>query len=164
MVFSPALPDDLPELEILYRSAARHMEAQGIFQWDDIYPDKQVISGDIERGEMLVGRVDARIVIAFTLEPCVRGQYEPAHWRYDEPRFLVLHRLCVHPSHQGRGAAREAMDYIERTALESGIRAIRLDAYSLNPAALRLYESRGYEKAGEIRYRKGLFYLYEKKL
>ncbi|MEZ4627252.1 MAG: hypothetical protein R2912_03860 [Eubacteriales bacterium] len=49
MVFSRALPDDLPELVSLYRLAARRMEAKGIFQWDDIYPDSHVISRDIER-------------------------------------------------------------------------------------------------------------------
>ncbi|MEZ4508791.1 MAG: GNAT family N-acetyltransferase [Eubacteriales bacterium] len=121
MVFSRALPDDLPELVSLYRLAARRMEAKGIFQWDDIYPDSHVISRDIERGEMRMRRIGAQIAVAFSLESCVSGQYEQAHWRYDEPRFLVLHRLCVHPSHQGCGMAREAMDFVERAALERGI-------------------------------------------
>ena len=56
------------------------------------------------------------------------------------------------------------MDFLEQSVLDRGLRAIRLDAFSLNPAALKLYESRGYERAGEIQFRKGLFYLYEKRL
>jgi ribosomal protein S18 acetylase RimI-like enzyme len=98
------------------------------------------------------------------IEYCDQGGYEPAAWRYDEPRFAVLHRLCVHPEFQGRGVAGEAMDYIESSVVSRGVHAVRLDAFSQNPAALRLYERRGYVKAGEIVYRKGLFYLYEKKL
>ena len=77
---------------------------------------------------------------------------------------MVLHRLCVHPDFQGQGVARQAMDYLENEVRARGIQTIRLDAFSQNPTALHLYESRGYQKAGEISYRKGLFYLYEKKL
>jgi predicted GNAT family acetyltransferase len=39
-----------------------------------------------------------------------------------------------------------------------------LDAFSLNPFALRLYEKIGYVRVGEANWRKGLFYLYEKKI
>ena len=113
---------------------------------------------------MSVGRVGGRIAVAFSLEYGGEGDYEPAEWRYPADRFAVLHRLCVHPDFQGRGVAREAMDHIEKRARGQGAQALRLDAFSQNPSALRLYERRGYEKAGEIRYRKGLFYLYEKRL
>jgi hypothetical protein len=40
--------------------------------------------------------------------------------------------------------------------------AIRLDAFTLNPGAIRLYEGRGYRKAGSVRFRKGMFNCYEK--
>ncbi|NLI54465.1 MAG: N-acetyltransferase [Clostridiales bacterium] len=164
MDFSTARRCDLPELIALYRAAIQSMDAQGIPQWDEIYPDRRVIAEDISRGEMEVGRVGETIAVAFSLELCGEGDYEPANWRYPAPRFVVLHRLCVHPAFQGRGIAKEAMDHIEQSVLTRGIHAIRLDAFSRNPAALRLYESRGYEKAGTIQYRKGLFYLYEKRL
>jgi len=164
MEFSPATHKDLPELMQLYRAATLQMDAQGIPQWDEIYPDQLVIGEDIARGEMTLGMIDGHIAVAFMLESCAEGDYERAQWRYLEPRFVVLHRLCVHPDFQGRGVARKTMDYLEREVLARGICTIRLDAFSQNPAALHLYESRGYEKAGEIRYRKGLFYLYEKKL
>jgi ribosomal protein S18 acetylase RimI-like enzyme len=56
------------------------------------------------------------------------------------------------------------MKYAEDTLRSEGIEAVRLDAFSQNPAALRLYEKRGYEKVGEVTFRKGRFYLFEKKL
>ena len=164
MEFRGAEPRDLPELMALFRAATRQMDAQGILQWDDIYPDEATIRADIVRGQMRVGTRSGKIAVAFMLELCSEGDYEPADWRYHEPDFVVLHRLCVHPDFQGQGVAKEAMDFLEDAMLSSGIRTIRLDAFSQNPAALHLYESRGYEKAGEIRYRKGLFYLYEKRL
>ena len=160
---SPSL-EDLPELMALFRAATQHMDAHGIPQWDEIYPTESFIRDDITSGQMRVGLVKGRIAVAYALEECGKDDYEPADWRYDEPVFVVLHRLCVHPDVQGQGVAKETMDALEADVLSRGIHAIRLDAFSRNPAALHLYESRGYEKAGEITYRKGLFYLYEKKL
>jgi GNAT superfamily N-acetyltransferase len=159
MEFTFAKTCDLVELMSLYRAVTRHMEAQRIPQWDEIYPSVEVIRQDIERGQMRLGCVEGTIALAYSLEPCTRGEYEPADWRYDVQQFFVLHRLCVHPSFQGKGLARLAMDHLEEEARSLGIYAIRLDAFSQ-----KLYESRGYEKAGEITYRKGLFYLYEKDL
>lgn len=164
MEFRGATLSDLPELMALFRAATRQMDAQGILQWDEIYPDEATIRADIVRGQMRVGTRSDRIAVAFMLDLCKAGDYEPADWRYREPDFAVLHRLCVHPDFQGQGVAKAAMDFLESAMLSSGIQTIRLDAFSQNPAALHLYESRGYEKAGEIRYRKGLFYLYEKRL
>jgi ribosomal protein S18 acetylase RimI-like enzyme len=164
MLFSRAQRTDFPELIALYRAATKRMDEQGIPQWDEIYPGGRVIREDISRGQMEVCRIDGRIAAAFSLEFFREGGYEPAAWRYAEPRFAVLHRLCVHPDFQGRGVAASAMDYLEERVRSLGVRAVRLDAFSQNPAALRLYEGRGYQKAGEIAYRKGLFYLYEKKL
>ena len=164
MEFSAATEHDLLQLMSLYRAATRQMDKLGISQWDDRYPTESIIREDINSGQMQVGRNGDRIAVAYVLEECHAGEYEPAAWRYDEPRFVVLHRLCVHPDFQGQRIAQTAMDTLEAEVLSRGIFTIRLDAFSQNPVALHLYESRGYEKAGEIVYRKGLFFLYEKKL
>ncbi len=164
MLFSRAERADFPELTTLYRAATQRMIDQKIEQWDEIYPDCRVIREDISRGMMDAGRLDGKIAVAYSLEFCREGGYEPAAWRYAVPYFAVLHRLCVHPDFQGRGVAGETMVHLEEAIRSRGIFAVRLDAFSQNPVALHLYESRGYLKAGEITYRKGLFYLYEKKL
>ena len=164
MVFANARKQDLPEIVSLFQAATRQMDAQGVFQWDELYPDEGILSEDVSRGNMVIGTLESRIAVAFMLDYCEDSDYESADWRYCEQNIVVLHRLCVHPDFQGRGVARQTMDYLEREVRAHGIKTIRLDAFSQNPAALHLYESRGYRKAGEILYRKGLFYLYEKKL
>ena len=164
MDFSYARSDDFSELLALYRAAIARMDEQNIPQWDEIYPSAEILQEDVTSGQMQIGRLNGKIAVAFLLEECSEEDYEEADWRYRDPRFIVLHRLCVHPAFQGQGIARQTMDYLEQAVLDRGLYAIRLDAFSLNPSALKLYESRGYEKAGEIRFRKGLFYLYEKRL
>ena len=164
MNFSTAQAEDLAEILRLFRAATTRMDAHGVYQWDEIYPDEGILSEDIARGNMTIGNIDGRIAVAFMLDFCEDSDYETAAWRYCAQDIVVLHRLCVHPDFQGQGVARQAMDYLENEVRAQGIKTIRLDAFSQNPTALHLYESRGYQKAGEISYRKGLFYLYEKKL
>lgn len=53
---------------------------------------------------------------------------------------------------------------IEDILQKEGIRSIRLDVFSQNPYALKMYEALGYQKVGGASWRKGLFYLLEKKL
>ena len=164
MEFIHAKQSDLSQLMALYRAATKSMYEQGILQWDEIYPAESFLSEDIALERMYLARIEGKIAVAFSLEECGEGDYEPAAWRYEAPQFVVLHRLCVHPDFQGQGVSKAAMDFLEQETLSRGIHAIRLDAFPQNRAAIRLYESRGYEKAGEITYRKGLFFLYEKKL
>jgi len=52
----------------------------------------------------------------------------------------------------------------EGVLINMGIKSVRLDTFSENPAALRLYEKLGYKNTGRVNFRKGLFYLFEKSL
>lgn len=164
MEFLRAQASNLPELMHLFRAATRSMDEQGIFQWDELYPDEGIIQEDIRRANMTIGVIEGRIAVAFMLDFCEDSDYESADWHCRETQIVVLHRLCVHPDFQGQGVARKAMGYLENEVRSCGRKTIRLDAFSQNPAALHLYESCGYQKAGTIHYRKGLFYLYEKDL
>jgi len=56
------------------------------------------------------------------------------------------------------------MKQIENQALEDGMEELRLDVYSLNPYSLKLYDHAGYVKTGEANWRKGHFYLMEKRV
>lgn len=90
--------------------------------------------------------------------------YARGRWLYPETPYLVLHRPCVSPAFQSRGIGAQAVRQAERISKEAGAGAIRLDAFSQNPFALRLYERLGYRRVGQAMLRMGLFYLYEKKL
>ena len=52
--------------------------------------------------------------------------------------------------------------HIEKQLKEIDIHVIRLDVFSNNPLALRLYNSLGYSKVGHADWRKRKFFLMEK--
>jgi hypothetical protein len=54
------------------------------------------------------------------------------------------------------------MQFVETKAKNDGYTAIRLDAFSANPKSLELYQGLGYSLAGQVYFRKGMFYCFEK--
>ncbi|HQL04640.1 MAG TPA: GNAT family N-acetyltransferase [Treponemataceae bacterium] len=63
-----------------------------------------------------------------------------------------------------RGLAQKMLAFAETFGREQGYFSIRLDAFSGNTAAIKLYEKNNYRMRGTVRFRKGEFYCYEKNL
>lgn len=164
MIIRKADLEDLNIIISIFESGIKTMCNSGIYQWDDIYPTSDVIKEDILKNEMYVGTKDNIIVSAFAVNNECDEQYKNGMWKYSSENYAVIHRLCVNPDYQNQKIARNTMIEIEEILTKQGVESIRLDAFSLNPYALKLYENLGYEKVGEASWRKGLFYLLEKKL
>lgn len=153
--------DELDTLLDIVQAATRHMEAKGIHQWDDIYPDRAILQTDIDSQHMHVIEVQGRIVGMISINDSQSPEYQYVKWKYSG-RVLVIHRLTIDPSHQRQGMATRLMDFAEKTAEKQGYETIRFDAFTQNPGATALYGHLGYEKAGTVRFRKGVFFCFEK--
>lgn len=57
----PADPSDLEPVFAIVQRAARHMDSQGIHQWDSLYPAREDLAEDITRGELWVGTVEGQV-------------------------------------------------------------------------------------------------------
>ena len=78
MNYRLATIDDFQEIIGIYRSAIDAMNADGIMQWDEIYPTVDDIHKDIDTQEMYVGLKDSRICVAYTLNKESDAQYQNA--------------------------------------------------------------------------------------
>jgi ribosomal protein S18 acetylase RimI-like enzyme len=161
MRIRPAYIEELDVLHGIVRDATRHMDEQGIPQWDEMYPNKAILLKDIERQEMHVIEPDGQVAGFIVINEDQSPEYAAVEWTYPG-RTLVVHRLTIAPTYQRRGLATRLMDFAEETAAIQGYSCIRLDAFKHNPAAFTLYENRGYRKAGLVRFRKGEFFCYER--
>ena len=159
-----AVPSDLDDLFYMFQSAIKHMEKNNIFQWDHIYPDKLTLGEDIEKQQMTLALINDEIAAAFVINTECDDEYADGAWNMPDARYMVVHRLCVNPYYQHMGIARKIMEHIEKEAMLKEVQSIRLDAYTKNPYALRLYESIGYITVGYANWRKGRFCLMEKVL
>lgn len=162
--FRLAEKSDIDDVFEVFKAAIQKMIENEIFQWDEVYPDKNILAEDILKGQLYIGCVDNKIVSVYVINDEYDEQYRNGDWRYRNLSYKVLHRLCVNPKVQNRGIGRKTMNHIEKEVKAKGIECIRLDAFTLNPVALKLYENLGYSKVGFADFRKGKFYLMEKKL
>ena len=156
----------IEELDVLHgivRDATRHMDEQGIPQWDEIYPNKLTLKDDVERGQMHVIEVEGRVAGFIVINEEQSPEYAEVAWEYSG-RVLVIHRLTIDPTYQRRGLAMRLMDFAEEIAATEKYDCIRLDAFTRNIAAFTLYENRAYRMAGRVHLRKGEFFCYEKEI
>jgi ribosomal protein S18 acetylase RimI-like enzyme len=125
------------------------------------YPDEKTLDNDTKRVRLPFGGFRELLAAASNENPnrntsCLTG--------IAQQKVCVLHRLCVNPKVQRQGIGARILSLAENAARESGYGAVRLDAFSQNPAALKLYAKSGYRYVGNVFFRKGKFFCYEKKL
>jgi ribosomal protein S18 acetylase RimI-like enzyme len=164
MEIRQAGPADFDMVWDLFGDTAAHMRAQGIDQWGDAYPTRDMLRRDIDTGCQYICMDGGAVAAVFTIDQIGNDGYNNGLWQYPDAVYYVIHRFCVNPVLQRQGFGTRVMDLIEALIAGKGGETVRLDAYSKNPAALRLYEGRGYKRAGHVYFEGKVFYLYEKKL
>jgi GNAT superfamily N-acetyltransferase len=155
---------DLPEVMSLIAAAIAGMRFQGIDQWDEIYPDEKTILSDIDEGSLFVLTSGGRVAGIVVINEKQEEAYQGVSWQFTAGRCCVVHRLCVHPDFENQGIGKRLMACAEEQARARGYNLIRLDAFSKNPKAIRFYKKLGFRQAGEVRFRKGVFFCFEKQL
>ncbi|MEJ6765509.1 MAG: GNAT family N-acetyltransferase, partial [Flavobacteriaceae bacterium] len=91
--------------------------------------------------------------------------YSKVNWLTPNKNNLYLHRLAVDPDYQKKGYAKQLMSFSFEFAKANNIKSIRLDTFSGNPFNNVFYSNLGFEKLGEIYFRKQSdkpFYCFEK--
>lgn len=164
MIIKSGKIEDVNAIMEIIKEAVIDMEAQEIFQWDNIYQNEEVISNDIFEGNLYTYCEENIIKGFIVLNEFQDKEYETIKWKHDTNKNLIIHRLCVNPKYKGRGIATALIKYAEEFGENNRDEAIRLDSFINNPNACRLYSKNGYEKRGIVNFRKGQFWCMEKKL
>ena len=157
---------DISGIFDIISNCIKHMESQGVYQWNKFYPNADIIENDIEREHCYVLKDNGRCIAYVAINEEQSPEYSQIKWFFDGKKVLVIHRLSVHPESQGKGIAKKMLNFIEDVATKNNYSCIRLDAYSGNETALKLYENFGYKKAGQVYFpwRDLPFYCYEKEI
>lgn len=156
--------NDIDRIMDLVKDCIDDMETRGIHQWGEYYPTREIIQDDIENRSMYTAKENDEVLGIIAINEEQPPEWEKVNWSTQEGRILTVHRLAVKPTRQKQGIARRLLDYAEDYAADNGYTSIRLDAYSGNPIALRLYENHQYKRVGQVYFpmRDLPFYVYEK--
>ena len=163
--FRKATPAELPEIWTILQGAILRRKEDGSSQWQDGYPNMDVVKNDMSAGAAFVLK-QGETVVGYTAvfvnnEPeyaNIKGQ-----WLSNED-FLVFHRIAISQEHLGQGLAKKMVEFIEDHARSLGIRSIKADTNFDNMAMLHIFAKGGYTFCGEVYFRGSARKAFEKVL
>ena len=153
-----------PIWRILQQAVLRRKE-EGSNQWQDGYPNPEVVQKDIEKGDGFV-LLSGETIIGYS---AVLINNEPAYEKIEgnwltNDDFVVLHRVAISEKYLGKGFAKMILGYIEDFARSNNIYSIKADTNFDNIAMLKIFENSGYSYCGEVYFRGSARKAYEKVL
>jgi GNAT superfamily N-acetyltransferase len=163
--FRKATTLEIPAIWDILQQAIARRKKDGSDQWQDGYPNPEVVKKDIEadhgyvltEGETIIGYT----AILINDEPeyaSIKGEW------LSNTDFVVFHRVAVSEEHLGKGLAKKMLEYIEEFALKNDIFSIKADTNFDNIAMLKIFEKSGYKYCGKVYFRGGEREAFEKVL
>lgn len=150
--------------EILQQAIERRRK-DGSQQWQDGYPNLEVVKMDISLGKGYVleaeGAIAAYAALVFNDEPAyddIEGSW------LTNGDFLVIHRVAVSDGFLGKGIAFILFQILENFAREHQVYSIKVDTNFDNLAMLHILEKLQFQYCGEVYFRGSARKAYEKVL
>ncbi|MBD0725966.1 GNAT family N-acetyltransferase [Flavobacterium sp. L1I52] len=163
--FRKASLSEIPQIWTILEKAIQRRKEDGSNQWQDGYPNPEVIQKDIEKEAGFVLTTNNEI-IGYS---AVMINDEPAYakiigkWITNED-FVVFHRVAITDDYLGKGLSKVILNYIEDFALSNQIYSLKADTNFDNLAMLHLFEKLGYQYCGEVYFRGSARKAFEKVL
>jgi ribosomal protein S18 acetylase RimI-like enzyme len=164
MIIRKAEISDLENIMLMYKSCVAGMIANGIDQWDESYPNAEVIMEDLIAQTYFAAIENEIIIAGINIDQNQDDTYLALDWKDKKNQFLVVHRLAVKVEFWNDGIGKSLMLFTENLVTEKGLNSIRLDTYSGNPKAMEFYRRLGYRELGTINLKpnKNEYYCFEK--
>ena len=163
--FRPAKISEAFEIWQILKDAIQRRKEDGSNQWQDGYPNMDVVKNDIERKIGFVLTQNDNIIgytaIIINDEPDyinIEGK-----WLTNQ-EFMVYHRVAISKKFLAKGMAKKMMKLIEEYALSKNIYSLKADTNHDNIPMLKIFEKMGYSFCGTVHIRQSPRKAYEKVL
>lgn len=150
----PAELHDFDTIMTLISHARAAIARLGIDQWQDGYPEPEVIKNDITQGIGWVFEVENKI--AGYMVPL--ADPEPIYdqlqneWLQNDMPYLTVHRMAIDDGYRGTGLSMQMFAFAEKLAREKGLASVRADTHTGNLAMQRLLDKCGFTYCGDVSY------------
>lgn len=163
--FRKAKIAEIPQIWNIIQDAIQRRKEDGSNQWQDGYPNPDVLKNDIikETGFVLT---ENNVIIGYCAilindEP----EYENIEGKWlTTTDFVVFHRVAITTTHLGKGFAKVMFNYIEDYALSKNIYSVKADTNFDNLPMISIFEKTGYVFCGEVYFRGSARKAFEKVL
>jgi GNAT superfamily N-acetyltransferase len=152
--FRKALLSEKEKIWEILQFAIKRRKEDGSNQWQDGYPNLQVIENDIKKGEGFV-LTDENTIIGYS---AVIINNEPEYakiigkWLTNSD-FVVVHRIAIAKNYLGQNLSKILLENVEDFALNNSIYSIKVDTNFDNFAMLKILNKMNYTYCGEVYFR-----------
>jgi GNAT superfamily N-acetyltransferase len=163
--FRQASASEVPQIwEIIQQAIVRRKNDESQ-QWQDGYPNEDVIKQDISKGIGYV-LIDDNIVAGYA---AILFNDEPAYEQLKgawltNGNFAVVHRVAISDDYLGKGLAQKIFLFVEDLAKGNNVFSIKVDTNFDNIPMLKILEKLGYTYCGEVTFRGSFRKAFEKTL
>ena len=161
--FKKADSTDIPEIWAILQHAIIRRKNDGSNQWQDGYPNPEVIKNDVEKGYGYV-LTDDETIIGYC---AILINDEPEYLKIEgnwltNTDFVVFHRVAIAKKYLGRNLSKTIIDFIEDFARKNNIKSLKADTNHDNFAMMKIFEKSGFTFCGIVHFRGSPRRAYEK--
>ena len=145
-----AFPNEVEAIMQVIEEAKKCLADAGSDQWQNGYPNADVIIEDIISGQAYVAMEEGALLAYAAVTKNPEAAYEAIYegsWQDGESEYLVFHRIAVAADAQGQGLAQtfleglmEGFDYLD----------FRSDTHAENRAMQHIFEKLGFKQVGKV--------------
>ncbi|HTH55869.1 MAG TPA: GNAT family N-acetyltransferase [Cyclobacteriaceae bacterium] len=165
MILRKARPSEANDIWVILQQAIEQRRKDGSGQWQNGYPNEQVVQDDIAKGHAYV-LADKDVIIAYA---AIIFEREPAYDHIDgkwlsDGDYVVVHRVATSDAAKGRGVAATLFEMLENLCLEKKVYSIKVDTIHDNFRMMKLLDKLHYTYCGQIFFQNAWCRAYEKVL
>lgn len=149
-----AQPRDHAAIMALVARARAAIARLGIDQWQDGYPEPEIIANDIDQGIGILFEVDGAIagyMVALSDPEPIYEQLD-RQWLQNDAPYLTVHRMAIDDGHRGTGLSVKMFAHAEELARQRNLISVRADTHRGNAAMRGLLKKCGFIYCGDVRY------------
>ena len=158
MEFRKATQEDFTAIKALYEQARAFLKSSAVDQWQNGYPEDELIKRDIECGQSYLCEQAGAPVAVFVASKKKNPDYEnitDGWWRKDEG-YIHLTRVAVQEKYRGQNIGGQIVRFVEKTMCPADCGYLKSDTHPDNKAMQRMLEKNGFQYAGIVRLHSGL--------
>lgn len=152
MKLRKSVNEDVNNIMQIINEAKEALKEQGIDQWQNGYPNADVIRNDILNNNSYVfiknNEIVATSAVSFDGEKTYDKIYDGNWISNDE--FAVIHRIAITSKHKGTGIASEIIKMIEDICLDKDVHSIKVDTHEFNVPMQKLLKKNDFKYCGVI--------------
>ena len=145
-----AFPNEVNAVMKVIEDAKKALAQSGSYQWQNGYPNADIIIDDIISGQAYVALEEGDVIAYAAVTRSPESTYDAIYegkWQGGESEYLVFHRIAVAAANQGQKVAPtflegllEGFDYLD----------FRSDTHAENKIMQHIFEKLGFQQVGKV--------------